>query len=133
LQRADSLVDFIAALNRARHDNPALHGDDGLRFVPVDNDQLIAYTKTSADGSNVVLCVVNLDTQHTQSGWVELDLPALGLEPQQAYQMHDLISDEHFMWNGPRNFVILDPQRSPSHVMRLRTQRHRENDFDYFA
>jgi len=100
--------------------------------VPVDNDQLIAYMKVSADGANVVVCVVNLDTQNTQSGWVELDLAKLGLEPQQAYQMHDLISDAHFMWNGPRNFVILDPHQCPAHVMRLRTQRHRENDFDYF-
>jgi len=132
LARADSLAAFIGALNRARRDNPALQADDGLRFVPVDNDQLIAYTKTSADRSNVVVCVVNLDTRNTQSGWVELDLPALGLEPQQAYQMHDLISDAYFMWNGPRNFVILDPQRCPAHVMRLLTQRHRENDFDYF-
>ncbi|HSC00445.1 MAG TPA: alpha-1,4-glucan--maltose-1-phosphate maltosyltransferase [Burkholderiaceae bacterium] len=132
LELADSLADFIAALNRARRDNPALQRDDGLRFVPVDNDQLIAYTKVSADHTNVVVCVVNLDTRNTQSGWVELDLPALGLEPQQAYQMHDLVSDAHFMWNGPRNFVILDPQRCPAQVMRLLTQRHRENDFDYF-
>ena len=132
LDRTDSLAEFVGVLNRARRDNPALHSDEGLRFVPVDNDQLIAYTKVSADGANVVVCVVNLDTEHTQSGWVELDLPALGLEPQQAYQMHDLLSDAHFMWNGPRNFVILDPQRCPAHVMCLRTQRHRENDFDYF-
>jgi starch synthase (maltosyl-transferring) len=132
LARTDSLADFIAVLNRARRDNPALHSDQGLRFVPVDNDQLIAYMKVSGDGSNVVVCVVNLDTQNTQSGWVDLDLAKLGLEPQQAFQMHDLISDAHFMWNGPRNFVILDPHVCPAHVMRLRTQRHRENDFDYF-
>jgi starch synthase (maltosyl-transferring) len=103
-----------------------------LHFVPVDNDLLIAYLKVSPDRSNVVVCVVNLDTEHTQSGWVELDLPALGLLPQQSYQMHDLISDTHFMWNGPRNFVMLDPHRCPAHVMRLRAQQHRESDFDYF-
>jgi starch synthase (maltosyl-transferring) len=132
LERADSLAAFIAVLNRARHDNSALQSDAGLRFVPVDNDLLIAYLKTNADGSNIVLCVVNLDTEHTQSGWVELDLAALGLQPQQSYQMHDMVTDTHFMWNGPRNFVILDPQRCPAHVMRLRAQHHRESDFDYF-
>jgi len=98
----------------------------------VDNDQLIAYTKATADRSNVIVCVVNLDVHHPQSGWVELDLPALGLEPQQAYQMHDLVSDARFLWSGPRNFVMLDPQRCPAQVMRLRAQRHRERDFDYF-
>ncbi len=30
--RADSLADFIAALNRARHDNPALQSDEGLQL-----------------------------------------------------------------------------------------------------
>jgi starch synthase (maltosyl-transferring) len=132
LSHPRSLADFIAVLNRARRDNPALHGNDGLRFVSVDNDQLIAYVKVSADRSNIVVCVVNLDTRHTHSGWVELDLASLGLEPQHAYQMHDVISDSHFMWSGPRNFVILDPQRCPAQVMRLLAQRHRENDFDYF-
>jgi starch synthase (maltosyl-transferring) len=133
LTRADSLADFIAVLNRARRDNPALHHDANLRFVPVDNDQLIAYAKATEDRSNVIVCVVNLDVHHPQSGWVELDLTALGLEPHQAYQMHDLITDARYMWNGARNFVILDPQRVPAHVMRLRVQHHRESDFDYYA
>jgi starch synthase (maltosyl-transferring) len=132
LERADSLAGFIAVLNRARHDNPALQSDAGLRFVVVDNDQLIAYVKTSADHSNIVVCIVNLDTEHSQSGWVELDLAALGLQPHQAYQMHDLITDTRFMWNGARNFVVLDPHRCPAHVLRLRAQHHRESDFDYF-
>jgi starch synthase (maltosyl-transferring) len=132
LERADSLAPFIAVLNRARHDNAALQSDAGLQFVPVDNDLMIAYIKVSADRSNVVLCVVNLDTEHTQSGWVTLDLPALGLLPQQSYQMHDLIADTRFLWNGPRNFVMLDPHVCPAHVMRLRAQHHRESDFDYF-
>ncbi|HET9206038.1 MAG TPA: alpha-1,4-glucan--maltose-1-phosphate maltosyltransferase [Burkholderiaceae bacterium] len=133
LARTDSLADFIAVLNRARRENPALQSDSNVRFVPVDNDQLIAYTKATPDHGNVVVCVVNLDVHHTQSGWVELDLPALGLEPHQAYQMHDLITDARYMWNGSRNFVVLDPQRCPAHVMRLRGQHHRESDFDYFA
>jgi starch synthase (maltosyl-transferring) len=132
LERADSLAPFIAVLNRARHDNPALQSDAGLHFVPVDNDLLIAYLKISADRSNIVVCVVNLDTEHPQSGWVTLDLPALGLQPQQAYQMHELITDARFMWNGPRNYVMLDPHQCPAHVMRLLAQQHRESDFDYF-
>ena len=104
-----------------------------MRFVPVDNDQLIAYVKATDDRSNIIVCVVNLDVHHTQSGWVELDLAALGLESHQAYQMHDLITDARYMWNGARNLVIIDPQRVPAHLMRLRAQRHRESDFDYFA
>jgi starch synthase (maltosyl-transferring) len=130
--RPDSLAEFIGTLNRARRDNPALQRDDGLRFLSVDNEQLIAYAKTTPDGSNTVVCVVNLDPHHTQGGWLELDIDTFGLAHNQAYQMHDLISGARFLWNGPRNFVSLDPQRCPVHVMQLRARLHRENDFDYF-
>ena len=34
--------------------------------------------------------------------------------------------------DGPRNYVSLDPQRCPVHVMQLRARLRRENDFDYF-
>ena len=31
-----------------------------------------------------------------------------------------------------RGFVVLDPQRSPAHVFRVRRRLRREQDFDYF-
>jgi len=130
--RADSLADYIGVLNRARREHPALQRFDAPVFLAVDNDQLLAYCRSTADGSDVIVCVVNLDPQYTQSGWVEMDLAALGLEPDQPYQMHDLLSDAHWLWHGSRNFVSLDPQASPAHVMHLRAHRSRENDFDYF-
>ena len=51
--RPESLADFIGVLNRARRDNPALQSDAGLRFLAIDNEQLIAYAKTSSDRSNI--------------------------------------------------------------------------------
>jgi starch synthase (maltosyl-transferring) len=130
--RPDSLAEFIAVLNRARRANLALQSDAGLRFLPIDNEQLIAYAKSTADGSNTVVCVVNLDPHHTQSGWVELDIAAFGLQPDQAYQLHDLIGGAHYLWHGARNYVSLDPLRTPVHLMELRARMRRENDFDYF-
>jgi starch synthase (maltosyl-transferring) len=131
-ERPESLAEFIAVLNRARRTNPALQSDAGLRFLPIDNEQLLAYAKSTADGSNTVVCVVNLDPHHTQSGWVEIDIAAFGLQPDQAYQLHDLISGAHYLWHGARNYVSLDPQRAPAHVMQLRARMRREHDFDYF-
>jgi starch synthase (maltosyl-transferring) len=132
LERGDSLRAYIAALNRIRRENPALHADHSLRFFSTDNEQLLAYGKQSADGSNLIVCVVNLSPHHTHGGWVELDLHALGIEPDRPYQMHDLLSGARYLWNGPRNFVQLDPQRSPAHVFRVRRRPHREQDYDYF-
>ncbi len=130
--RTDSLADFIATLNRVRRENPALQSDTGLRFLRIDNDQMLAYAKMTADRSNIVVCVVNLDPHHTQSGWLELDAEVVGSASEQAYQMHDQVSGARFLWHGVRNFVSLDPQRTPVHVMQLRRHLRRENDFDYF-
>src|SRR5215475_4044939 len=132
LERADSLAGLIERVNRVRRDNPALQADDSLQFFPVDNDQLICYAKQTADRENVVVCVVNLDPHHAQSGWVALDLPALGLDPATPYQMHELLTGARYLWSGPRNYVSLDPQRAPAHLFRLRRRVRSERDFDYF-
>ncbi|WP_333839364.1 alpha-1,4-glucan--maltose-1-phosphate maltosyltransferase [Pelomicrobium sp.] len=130
LDRSDSLRDLIARVNAIRRENPALQADWSLRFLPVDNDQLIAYMKSSEDGSNVMVMVVNLDPYHAQAGWVELDLEALGLDPRSSYQMHELLSGARYLWTGARNFVQLAP--GMGHVFRLRRRVRTERDFDYF-
>jgi starch synthase (maltosyl-transferring) len=132
LERHDSLRAFIARVNRIRRDNPALQSDWSLRFFPTDNEQLICYAKSTDDGANQIVCVVNLDPHNTHSGWVDLDLAALGIESSMPYQMHDLITGARFLWHGARNFVQLDPQRSPAHIFRVHRRVHREQDFDYF-
>jgi starch synthase (maltosyl-transferring) len=132
VNRKDSLRDFITRLNRIRHENPALWRNDGLEFHPVDNEQIIAYSKRTPDGSNVVLTVVNLDPHHTQSGWLELPIEDLGLESDRPYQMHDLLTGARFLWHGPRNFVQIDPHHVPVHIMRVRRKLRTEHDFDYF-
>nr|MDQ6923777.1 alpha-1,4-glucan--maltose-1-phosphate maltosyltransferase [Pseudomonadota bacterium] len=136
LSRPDSLADFIGRINRARRDNTALQQDWTLRFFAVDNEQLICYAKTSGNPDdivdNIVVVVVNLDPAHTQSGWVEIDLAALGMEDDSTYQMHDLLTDARYLWHGRRNFVQLDPSRTPAHLLRLRRRVKSEQAFDYF-
>jgi len=104
-----------------------------LQFCEVDNDYLIAYRKSDQASGNIVLTVVNLDPHHVQSGWVELDLETLGLDPDRPYQVHDVLSDQRYQWRGARNFVMLDPARLPAHVFVLRRHLRSEHDFDYFV
>ena len=66
------------------------------------------------------------------SGWLEIPLQELGLPPQQPYQVHDLLSEARFLWNGPRNYVELDPRMMPAHIFRLRRKVRSERDFDYY-
>ncbi|HKJ09321.1 MAG TPA: alpha-1,4-glucan--maltose-1-phosphate maltosyltransferase, partial [Gammaproteobacteria bacterium] len=130
--RSDSLRDFVARINRIRRDNPALQQDWNLMFHEVDNDEIICFSKAADDLGNVVLVVVNLDAYHTQSGWVQLPLEALGLDPLHPYQMHDLLGGARFLWHGARNYVQLDPASVPAHIFRLRRRVRSERDFEYF-
>jgi starch synthase (maltosyl-transferring) len=132
LTRADSLQDLITRINRIRRDNPALQGDRRLVFHGADNETLIAYSKTATDGTDAILCVVNLDPHHTQSGWLDLDLPALGLLPDSTYQAHDLLSGARFLWRGARAYVSLNPSLGNAHILRVRPRVRSERDFDYF-
>jgi starch synthase (maltosyl-transferring) len=133
LDRQGSLSPLIARLNRIRREHPALQSDRSLTFCSVDNDRLIAYLKYDTPGGDIVLTVVNLDPHDTQSGWVDIDLNAFGIAADLPYQMHDLLSDQRFVWRGARNYVMLDPHRMPAHVFKVRRHVRRENDFDYFV
>ena len=130
--RPDSLKDLIARVNRIRHENPALQQDRNLFFIPVDNEQLISFGKYTEERSNIVLVVANLDPHHTHSGWVDIALGELQLEPQQPFQVHDLLSDARYLWHGGRNYIELNPQVMPAHIFRIRKKVRTERDFDYF-
>ena len=132
LDRGDSLRHFIALVNRIRRENRALQSDWSLRFYPTDNDQLIAYAKSTPEGDNVILTVVNLDPYHAQSGWLEFDAHVVGIESDKPFQVHDLLSNQRFVWQGNRHFILLDPNHTPAHVFRLRRRVRSEQDFDYF-
>lgn len=127
-----SLREIITRMNRVRKENPALQSDWRLVFHPIDNETLICYSKTTEDFSNVVVVIVNLDYAHTQGGWVVLDLEALGLRNGDAYQVHDLLGDARYLWQGARNYVELDPSSAPAHVFRIRRKIRTERDFDYY-
>ena len=114
-----SLRELIARVNRSRRENKALQSDRSLRFHQVDNEQLICFSKQTEDRSNVILTVVNLDPRYSQSGWVELPLEEFGLNPKQPFQAHDLLTDAHYLWRGPRNYVELNPHSVPAHIFRL--------------
>jgi len=118
----NSLKDFIARVNRIRRENPALQGDLSLRFHEVDNDQLICYSKHAEDHSDVILVVVNLDYRYRQSGWVNLSLEELRLGSNEVYQVHDLLNDAVYRWQGARNYVELDPRKIPAHILRVQRQ-----------
>jgi len=131
LERPDSLRDLIARVNRIRREHRALQSDSSLRFHSVDNDSIIAYSKSTEDGE-IILVAVNLDPRYRQSGWIDLDLAGFGLAAEKSFQVHDLLTDARFLWHGARNYIELDPRTLPAHVFRLRRKVRTEHDFDYY-
>ena len=66
-----------------------------------------------------MLVVVNLDPHRPESGTLDLDLGALGLDPARSYTVDDLLGGRTFTWRASRPWVELDPARHPAHVLRV--------------
>ncbi len=133
LARADSLRAIITRLNAIRRANKALQSDGNLVFHAIDNDNLIGFSKTADDGESTVLVVVNLDPHHRQSGWIEWPAHAPAGAPGRPVQMHDLLSDARYLWNGNHHYVELSPEQTPAHIFRPRGYVGTEHDFDYYS
>jgi starch synthase (maltosyl-transferring) len=125
----NSIAPFLRQLNAIRHQQSALQHDRTLSFHHMDNDQLIAYSKTSDgialsddatdEAAAPILVIANLDSEHPQSGCVDLDLDKLGIQSDEPYVVHDLLSGHRYEWKGSRNFVLLDPATTPAHLFRI--------------
>jgi starch synthase (maltosyl-transferring) len=108
------LLPVVAALNRARRDNPALQYFDNLTLLETENDNLFAYLKRT--GESMVVVVVNLDPTSPQEGVCILPV-ATGLPP--AYRVHDLLAADggDWTWHIGRNYVRLEAGKS--HLLRI--------------
>ncbi len=114
-----SLKDLIRRVNGIRRDNIALQSNHKVRFHPIDNPQLLAYSKTSEDRAGKILVIVNLDSFNRQTGWIDVVLKEFRLAAGEAYEMHDLLTDKKYVWQGSRNYVELNPALLPAHVFRV--------------
>jgi starch synthase (maltosyl-transferring) len=110
-----SLAPYLRRLNEIRRAHPALQQLRSLYFHPMDNPNLMCFSKTDAASGDAVLVVVNLSSHHTQIGTTALDLPALGLDWHERFSVTDEITGATYDW-GQFNYVELDPYREPAHV-----------------
>lgn len=127
-----SLHDLVARLNQIRRDHPALQQDHTLRFCDTDNDRMLCFLKTDPPTGDVIVVVVSLDPHHAQAGWIHLPMPEL-VGTDEPVQMHDLLSEDRYLWSGSAHYVRLDPRALPAHVLLPRRRLRTEHDFDYFG
>ena len=116
--RETKLTYLIRIVNRLRKENTALQFTNNLQFCHIDNQNIVAYVKTHANG-NRILCVVNLDGYNTQAGWVQLPLRLLGKMEPDYFRVHDLVTGNVHTWQGEWNYVELNPHIMPFHLFRI--------------
>jgi starch synthase (maltosyl-transferring) len=125
-----SIAPVITRVNKARREHPALQRTHNITFHPTDNDRLICFSKRAV--GDLVLVVVNLDPDYEQAGFVDLDIDALGVDANHQFQVHDLLTDRRYLWQGSRNYVQLDPAGIPAHLFEVRRRVPSERSYDHF-
>jgi starch synthase (maltosyl-transferring) len=113
------IKDFITRVNRARRDAPALRQFTNLRFLDVGDDHLLAYVKWTADGTDRVIVVVNLDPFAPHDAVLHVPPDAAAVAEGERYAVVDLLTGDRYTWTQ-QNYVRLDPLAGePAHIFQL--------------
>ncbi|MBX2827369.1 MAG: alpha-1,4-glucan--maltose-1-phosphate maltosyltransferase [Flavobacteriaceae bacterium] len=117
-EQENKLTTLISKINHIRKEQPALQQTNNIRFLSIENDQLLAYYKYDQTRENEILAVVNLDPYYAQNGWVQLPMEDLGMHEGQTIRVHDLITGSSYHWDKEWNFVELHPAL-PFHLFKI--------------
>ncbi len=117
-----SIAPLIKRVNAIRREHPALQSNEGLLIHKIDDDQLIAYSKHTADRSDRILTIVSLDPTTVRSGTLTLNTIDLWLDPQRGIEVEDLLDGGVERWDGDRIAIEIDPAKMPARVLQIRGQ-----------
>lgn len=114
--RPGNIIHEISLLNKIRKAYPQLQTHLGLTFHYTDNNNVLFYSKAGKrlpgqPIDSLILVAVNLEPQYMQDTALEVPLYLLGLDDNASINVHDLVSDTHFTWQGKWQRARLDPQQ----------------------
>jgi starch synthase (maltosyl-transferring) len=118
LANGESLEPFLSRLNEIRHLHPALSQLRTIKFHPIDNDALLAYSKFDPVTGDCVLVVVTLNAFGPEEATIWLDMAALGMEPYDRFWVRDEVTGDEYQW-GQANYVRIEPARSVAHILNM--------------
>jgi starch synthase (maltosyl-transferring) len=122
--RAASITPLITRLNAIRNEHrDAIAQLSTLRLHHMTDDWMLCVSRATPEKDDVLILVINLDTQHPREANTWLDLGALGVTADRPFEVHDELGGETYTWQGAVNYVRLDPASQPAHVMHVRPQR----------
>jgi starch synthase (maltosyl-transferring) len=110
---------YIRDLNRARRDNAALQQTSELRFIAVEDSNVIGFVKESVDQTNTVVVAIAL-SREVHEFWFPLGDVQVGVagERRNAVAVENLMTGERYPveWGGIR--LRIDPVRDPALLFR---------------
>lgn len=115
--QAGNIKPLVGVLNRIRREHRALQLADNLRFLPSSDPNIIAFAKATPDYRDVLVVAVNVDPYSAHEGMITLPEAYYGNQPN--YLVGDLLTNAYYTWNGPANYVRLDPHVLPAHVLQV--------------
>ncbi len=118
-ERPGNIIAEITALNRIRQQNPALHTHLNVRFHNAFDPDILYFSKSTEDRSNIVLVAINLDPHGPHEADFEVPLWDWGLPDDATVDVTDLSSDHRFRWQGKIQRVRLDPIINPYAIWRV--------------
>ncbi len=112
-----NIRDWVTRINQIRREHESLHVSHNLQFLHSTNPQMIAYAKHSYNPKDVLVTVVNVDPFQAHESMVTL--PSELYSNQSSYQVCDLLAGTYYSWNGPTNYVRLEPHVFPAHLLQI--------------
>ncbi len=110
---------IIKLVNQIRKAHPALQTTWNTQFLETSNEQIIGFLKSDAERDDYLLLFINLDPHHTQSAHVHVPLTQLKIRSDSRFQVTDLLSGDHYQWTEGWNYVQLNPQEMPAHILQI--------------
>ncbi|ESR22588.1 alpha-1,4-glucan--maltose-1-phosphate maltosyltransferase [Lutibaculum baratangense] len=118
-ERPGNIRAELTRLNEIRRLHPALRRIETVSFLNAWNDNILAYAKITADRSDALLILVNLDPHTAQTADYEVPLWEFGLPDDATIGVQDLFGGNHFTLTGKIQSITLDPADRPFMVWRL--------------
>lgn len=117
--RGTSLAPYLTRLNEIRRSHPALRQLRNVTIHGTDDDAVLCFSKRDTATDDRIIVVVNLDPTAARETVLHLDMPALGLDWSDEFEVEDLLSPGTWRWSE-HSYVHLDPATRPAHVMSVR-------------
>jgi starch synthase (maltosyl-transferring) len=118
-EKPGNIKPYIRDLNRARRANAALQQTSNLRFIPIEDGNVIGFVKESVDQTNTVVVAIAL-SREPHEFWFPIGDIQVGMSGERRHvaAVENLSTGERYPveWGGIR--LRIDPVRDPALLFR---------------